>query len=270
MCETCGCGQPGDFSVKAPHIRIFKDDGSAGAGSQYKPDLRDLVPDVGQGNEKVISVQKDILSQNNLLARKNSNSFESRNILCLNLVSSPGSGKTSLLEKTIRELKSERPLFVIEGDQQSSIDADRIKNAGAPVVQINTNSGCHLDARMIQKAQETFEIANDSILFIENVGNLVCPALFDLGEHKRVLIMSVTEGEDKPLKYPAMFQSAHLCIINKTDLLPYLDFDMETAIRNIRNVNPSLELLMISVKTGEGIQAWFDWCRVLRTRSESR
>jgi hydrogenase nickel incorporation protein HypB len=209
----------------------------------------------------VIAVQKDILAENNQLANDNRKYFESRNITCFNLVSSPGSGKTSLLERSIRELKNELPICVIEGDQHSSIDADRIRDAGAPVVQINTNSGCHLDARMIQKTRDTLIIPYDSILFIENVGNLVCPALFDLGEHKRVLIMSVTEGEDKPLKYPAMFQSSHVCIINKIDLLPYLDFNLDLAIKNIKFVNPTLEIFLSSVRTGEGIPDWYTWCK---------
>lgn len=264
MCETCGCDKPGEFTIKAPHAQIHHTESIDGTEGGIKPDFRNLVPDRTEQPGKVIEIQKDILSENNQLANQNRLLFDSRNIICLNLVSSPGSGKTSLLERTIQDLTTEFPLFVIEGDQQSSIDADRIRNAGAPVVQINTNSGCHLDARMIHKTLLSFEIGNESLLFIENVGNLVCPALFDLGEYKRVLVMSVTEGEDKPLKYPGMFQSAHLCIINKTDLLPYLDFDIEQAITNIRYVNPSIELLLVSVMKGDGLQSWYDWCRRLR------
>lgn len=246
MCETCGCGQPGEYTIKAP---------------AKKTDYQQLVPALDQPQRKVITIEKDILSENNAIAQNNRSFFQSRNIACINLVSSPGSGKTSLLEKTIVELKSSISMFAIEGDQQSSLDADRIMNAGAPVVQINTNSGCHLDARMIQKTLENFKINDNSVLFIENVGNLVCPALFDLGEQERVLIMSVTEGEDKPLKYPAMFQSAHVCLINKIDLLPYLDFDIEKAISNARFINPELEIMLVSVKTGEGMESWYNWCR---------
>jgi hydrogenase nickel incorporation protein HypB len=257
MCETCGCGQPGEFTIKVPHTHSHHE-------TDDKSDYKNVIPVMAHASKKVIDVQKDILSENNDLAEKNRVLFESRNITCLNLVSSPGSGKTSLLEKTITLLKGEINLYVIEGDQQSTIDSDRIRKVGVPVVQINTNSGCHLDARMILRTLETFEISNNSILFIENVGNLVCPALFDLGEQKRVLIMSVTEGEDKPLKYPAMFQSAHLCIINKMDILPYLDFDINQAIMNARRVNPALDFILVSVKTGEGINEWLEWCRNLQ------
>jgi hydrogenase nickel incorporation protein HypB len=184
-----------------------------------------------------------------------------RNILALNLVSSPGSGKTTLLEKTIKQVKEEMPLFIIEGDQQTFNDADRIEAAGAPVVQVNTGQGCHLDAHMISHAVEKLEPTEGSLLFIENVGNLVCPSLFDLGESFRVVIMSVTEGEDKPLKYPNMFQSSHLCIINKTDLLPYLDFDLGKAIEYAKRVNHHLEFIELSAKTGEGLDKWHDWLK---------
>jgi hydrogenase nickel incorporation protein HypB len=264
MCETCGCGQPGEFTIRIPHTRASHHPVADQSKADYNPDYRNFIPDMVHSPQKVIDIQKDILSENNSLAGENRAFFESRNITCLNLVSSPGSGKTSLLEKTIIELKDELPIYAIEGDQQTSIDAERIQSAGAPVVQINTISGCHLDARMIHNTLETFEISNNSILFIENVGNLVCPALFDLGEYKRVLIMSVTEGEDKPLKYPAMFQSAHLCIINKTDILPYVDFDMDQAIRNARQVNQDLEFIQLSVKKGEGMNHWYEWCRNLK------
>jgi hydrogenase nickel incorporation protein HypB len=180
-------------------------------------------------------------------------------VLSLNLVSSPGSGKTTLPEKTIRALIPSRKIFVIEGDQQTTRDADRIEKSGAPAIQINTGSGCHLDAKMIHLALKKMEIDNYSILFIENVGNLICPALFDLGEQKRILVISVTEGDDKPLKYPHMFQSSDLCIINKTDLLPYVDFNVETAMNYARQLNPDLEFLLMSAKTGEGMSEWYDW-----------
>jgi hydrogenase nickel incorporation protein HypB len=195
------------------------------------------------------------------MAARNRGFFEGRNIFCLNLVSSPGSGKTTILEKTMHALKPEVRMMAIEGDQQSSLDADRIMETGVPVVQINTGMGCHLDARMVNRAMNDLPMPEHSILFIENVGNLVCPAMFDLGESKRVLIMSVTEGDDKPVKYPAMFRSAHLCIINKIDLLPYVTFDMEKAVQNASAVNPELDFIRLSAITGEGMPEWLDWCR---------
>jgi hydrogenase nickel incorporation protein HypB len=207
----------------------------------------------------VINLNLDILSDNNRLAQLNRRFFEGRKVLCLNLVSSPGSGKTSILEKTIQALIPTRKIAVIEGDQQTLLDAERIEKSGAPAIQINTGSGCHLDARMVELALEKLEVESGSILFIENVGNLVCPAMFDLGEAKRVVVISVTEGEDKPLKYPYMFQSSHLCLLNKSDLLPYVDFDTEKAIGYARSLNPKLEFILVSAKTGEGMNLWYDW-----------
>jgi hydrogenase nickel incorporation protein HypB len=185
--------------------------------------------------------------------------FDGRKVLCLNIVSSPGSGKTTILEMTISHLIPSRKLYVIEGDQQTLLDADRIEKAGAPAIEINTGSGCHLDAQMIESALKKIDPEANSILFIENVGNLVCPAMFDLGEYKRVIVISVTEGEDKPLKYPFMFESSHLCIINKSDLLPYVDFRTEELIKNARQVNPHLEFIEVSAKSGEGMNIWYDW-----------
>lgn len=165
------------------------------------------------------------------------------------------------MERTLGDLGKELSFYIIEGDQQTMLDAERIDKAGAPVIQVNTGNGCHLDAQMIQKAARQLEVANDSILFIENVGNLVCPALFDLGESRRVVIISTTEGDDKPVKYPNMFQTSQLCIINKTDLLPYVDFDIEKSKEYARRVNPSLEFIELSVKTGEGMQDWYTWLK---------
>lgn len=210
-------------------------------------------------DKKVITLNTDILSENNRLAERNRGYFEGKQVLCMNMVSSPGSGKTSILEKTIRAMIPSRKIFVIEGDQQTARDAKRIENSGAPVIQINTGSGCHLDAKMINLALKKMEVGNNSVLFIENVGNLVCPALFDLGEKKRVVVISVTEGDDKPLKYPYMFQSSDLCIINKTDLLPYVDFDAEAVKNYARRMNPELEFILMSAKTGEGMDEWYDW-----------
>ncbi len=208
-----------------------------------------------------IQVEQDILSKNNLLAERNRGFFEARNILALNLVSSPGSGKTSLLEKTIKELGKEIKFFVIEGDQQTMNDANRIHAAGAPVVQINTGNGCHLDSDMVNKAVKELNVESNSVLMIENVGNLVCPSLFDLGEAHRVVIISTTEGDDKPLKYPTMFQSSDICIINKTDLLPYVDFDVEKTKQYALQVNHHLKFFELSVKTGEGMDSWYKWLK---------
>jgi hydrogenase nickel incorporation protein HypB len=207
----------------------------------------------------------DILSENNRLAERNRGYFEGKQVLCLNLVSSPGSGKTSILEKTIHSLISTKKISVIEGDQQTTRDAERIEKSGAPAIQINTGSGCHLDAKMIHLALQKLNVENGSILFIENVGNLVCPAMFDLGEQKRVVVISVTEGDDKPLKYPYMFQTSNLCIINKTDLLPYVDFNVDTAINYARQLNPDLQFILLSAKTGEGMAEWYDWIRKLNS-----
>ncbi|HPF69713.1 MAG TPA: hydrogenase nickel incorporation protein HypB, partial [Candidatus Krumholzibacteria bacterium] len=187
--------------------------------------------------------------------------FEAKGILALNLVSSPGSGKTTLLERTIRDLGGEAPVAVIEGDQQTLRDADRIAAAGAPVIQVNTGHGCHLDAGMIKRALGELQPADRSLLMIENVGNLVCPALFDLGEAAKVVIISVTEGDDKPLKYPTMFAAASLCLINKIDLVPYVQFDLDRCEQAARSVNPDLSFLRVSATTGEGLDAWYAWLR---------
>ncbi len=215
-----------------------------------------------QDQKKIIDVETDILHQNNLLAERNRGYFEAKNILALNLVSSPGSGKTSLLEKTLLDLKGETDFAVIEGDQQTSNDADRIHATGTKVTQINTGKGCHLDAHMVLHAVQGMKLNNNSILFIENVGNLVCPAMFDLGEKERVVIISVTEGDDKPLKYPDMFHSSTLCIINKIDLLPYVSFDVEKVKANARKVNHQLEIIELSCTTGQGINEWYDWLKL--------
>jgi hydrogenase nickel incorporation protein HypB len=175
------------------------------------------------------------------------------------MVSSPGSGKTTLLEKTITDLKGKHSFYIIEGDQQTMNDAERIEATGAPVVQVNTGSGCHLDANMVNRAIKELQPENDSIMVIENVGNLVCPSMFDLGESKRVVVISVTEGEDKPIKYPDMFRTSDVCIINKTDLLPYVDFEVEKAKEYALRVNHHLEFFEVSAKTGDGMQSWYQW-----------
>lgn len=210
-------------------------------------------------HKRTIAVERDVLHENNLLAERNRGYFEAKNILALNLVSSPGSGKTSLLERTLRDMKGRLDFSVIEGDQQTTRDADRIHATGTKVVQINTGKGCHLDAGMIQNAIKGMKPAENSILFIENVGNLVCPAMFDLGEQERIVIISVTEGDDKPLKYPDMFLSSTVCIINKTDLLPYVPFSMEQCRANASKINPQLRFIELSCTSGEGLQNWYEW-----------
>lgn len=209
----------------------------------------------------IIDVEQDVLYQNNLLAERNRGYFDAKNILALNLVSSPGSGKTSLLERTLNDLKGQLEFAVIEGDQQTTNDADRISATDTRVLQINTGKGCHLDSQMILQAVQQLKPVENSVLFIENVGNLVCPAMFDLGEKERVVIISVTEGDDKPLKYPDMFHSSTLCIINKTDLLPYVPFDIEKVKSNAKKINPHLEIIELSCTSGEGLTLWYDWLK---------
>jgi hydrogenase nickel incorporation protein HypB len=212
-----------------------------------------------QSSGRVHHLEKDILAVNNLTAMKNRGYFEAKNTICFNLVSSPGSGKTTLLEETVKRLKENVSVCVIEGDQQSMIDADRIARLGVTALQINTGSGCHLDAQMISRSLKQLELTDNAVLFIENVGNLVCPALFDLGENARILVMSVTEGDDKPLKYPLMFRSSHICLINKIDLLPSVDFSIDKVRENARMMNPDIQFINISAKTGDGMDEWIGW-----------
>ena len=286
MCDTCGCGQPDQsFRIQKPqnpstHTHAHEHTHSHGdvahshthEHSHEHPHLHEAGQDAGHAHQfhdashehphgTQIMIGQDLLAKNNLLAERNRGFFEARHITAINLVSSPGSGKTSLLEKTILALRQEIAFFIIEGDQQTMLDADRIHKTGVPVIQINTGNGCHLDAVMIQKAVKELDPSDHSMLLIENVGNLVCPSLFDLGETRRVVIMSTTEGEDKPLKYPNMFRTSHLCVINKTDLLPYVDFQIDKAIDYARQVNPHLEFMEVSVKSGKGLENWYKWLR---------
>ena len=265
MCDTCGCGKPDEFKI---HDRNHSHDHEHSHDHDHEhnhthnhdhqhPHDHDHTHEHPQ--TRTIDLNLDIMSENNRLAELNRRFFEGRKVLCLNLVSSPGSGKTTILEKSIEALKTGYKMYVIEGDQQTLLDANRIEKAGAPAIQINTGSGCHLDAHMVEEALKKLDIDADSVLFIENVGNLVCPAMFDLGEHKRVVVISVTEGDDKPLKYPYMFQSSHLCIINKSDLLPYVDFNTDATIKYARTINPDLEFIVLSAKTGEGMDLWYEW-----------
>jgi hydrogenase nickel incorporation protein HypB len=214
----------------------------------------------GVSQARLIEVETDILSKNDAHATGNRRVLRALGAYAVNLVSSPGSGKTTLLCKTIERLGS-APLAVIEGDQQTTNDADRIRATGAPAIQINTGKGCHLDAHMVGHAMDHLDLARGALLFIENVGNLVCPAGFDLGEDAKVAILSVTEGEDKPLKYPDMFTAARLAILNKIDLAPHCDSDLDAYEANLLRVNPTIEVLRVSARTGEGMEAWFDWLR---------
>ncbi len=213
----------------------------------------------GMSQSRMVRIEADILDKNNAYAAANRRWLDARGIFALNLVSSPGSGKTTLLCKTIEAMKDKVAIAVVEGDQQTSNDAERIRATGVPALQINTGKGCHLDAHMVGHALERLGPAEESLFLIENVGNLVCPAAFDLGEHHKVAILSVTEGEDKPLKYPDMFQAADVMLLNKCDLLPYLDFDADLAEENARRVNPDLAVFRVSATTGEGMAAWLRW-----------
>lgn len=214
-----------------------------------------------KAHDRTIELEKEILGKNQLIAERNRGWLAAKNILALNLVSSPGSGKTTLLERTINDLKNEYSIAVIEGDQETIHDAERIRSTGVKAVQINTGTGCHLEAEMLERGLASLDPADNSLLFIENVGNLVCPALFDLGERAKVAILSVTEGEDKPLKYPHMFRASEIMLLNKTDLLPYLKFDVEKCIAYAKEVNPEIEVFQVSATTGEGLDKWYDWLK---------
>jgi hydrogenase nickel incorporation protein HypB len=213
----------------------------------------------GISEARTISVERSILAKNDALAKENRSLLFGKGVFALNLVSSPGSGKTSLLVRMITDMGGRRKIAVIEGDQQTSHDADRIRATGAPAVQINTGKGCHLDAHMVGHALDHLPLEPGCVLFIENVGNLVCPAPFDLGEAHKIVVLSVTEGEDKPLKYPDMFAAADLMLLNKCDLLPFLDFDVAACLSAARRVNPRIQILMVSARTGEGLPAFYAW-----------
>lgn len=215
----------------------------------------------GMDEKRLISIEQDILGKNDHLAAHNRERLKQDGIFTLNLVSSPGSGKTTLLTRTILDLKDDMPIAVVEGDQQTANDADRIRETGVPALQVNTGKGCHLDADMIAQAMQRIDLPVNGTLFIENVGNLVCPAGFDLGEAHKIAILSVTEGEDKPIKYPDMFAAADIMILTKTDLLPYLDFDVDACIEYARRVNPDLKVFQLSSKSGDGLTQWYDWIK---------
>ena len=266
MCTTCGCGEG--------EVRIEGEGREAShahdpAHEHHHPDHHHHHHHAhdganpghthGSGGGRIVQMEQDILAKNNRFAEENRRRFSGLGLLALNLVSSPGSGKTTLLTRTIEALMGRHGVWVIEGDQQTAHDADRIRATGVPAVQINTGKGCHLDAHMVGHAMASLGPVSNGILFIENVGNLVCPAAFDLGEAHKVVILSVTEGEDKPIKYPDMFHAADLMVLNKTDLLPYLDFDVERCVDYARRVNPDIGVIRLSAKNGEGLAAWYDW-----------
>jgi len=265
MCGTCGCGsdsngptilKPGEH--KHEHGEHHHHDGHSHSHNEHhhNHDGHSHNP-----KHKILEIEQNILQNNQVLAARNRGFFEAKNIFALNLVSSPGSGKTSILERTLADLKNEISFYVIEGDQQTLNDANRIDALDIPVIQINTGKGCHLESDMVFDAVKQLDIKNDAILMIENVGNLVCPSMFDLGENKRIVIISTTEGEDKPIKYPDMFHTSDICIINKIDLLPYLNIDIQKLKDYALQVNPNLQFFEISATTGEGMDAWYKWLK---------
>jgi hydrogenase nickel incorporation protein HypB len=251
MCTTCGCST-------ADHHHDHADDHSH---SHHQEDRHSHGQPAESGRRTTITIEEDILGKNNRLASFNRALFREKGIFILNLVSSPGSGKTTLLERTLRDLAHKLRFAVIEGDQQTDNDARRIAATGVPVRQINTGTGCHLDAHMIMHGTEDFDLDNLDLLLIENVGNLVCPAAFDLGENHKVVVLSVTEGEDKPLKYPQMFHNSTVMLLNKTDLLPHIDFDVEKCKEYARRVNPGIIIFEVSARNGDGMEAWYQWLR---------
>ena len=261
MCTTCGCG-PNDLNLNGhnhDHDHANHHHNHGHDHHKHKHHTQGQNDHQAKETRTIIAIEEDILAKNNRLASFNRALFKDKGIFVLNLVSSPGSGKTTLLERTLRDLNGKFSFAVIEGDQQTDNDAQRIAATGVPVRQINTGSGCHLDAHMVMHGSDGFDLDNLNIMMIENVGNLVCPASFDLGEHHKVVVLSVTEGEDKPLKYPQMFHNSTVMLLNKTDLLPHLDFDVEKCKQFAQRVSPGITIFEVSAKTGEGMDAWYQW-----------
>jgi hydrogenase nickel incorporation protein HypB len=277
MCTTCGCGS-GEVKIEGhdhhhEHSHEHSHDDHEHSHHHHEHgDSQDIHYGTGPAHahapglsqSRMIEIEQNILGKNDEYAKENRRYFTDNGILTLNLVSSPGSGKTTLLTRTINDIKDGLSLAVIEGDQQTTHDAQRIRETGVSAVQINTGKGCHLDAHMVGHAMENLSPEKGSVLFVENVGNLVCPAAFDLGEAHKVAILSVTEGEDKPLKYPDMFFAADIMLLNKIDLLPYLEFDVEKCIEYARRVNPDIQVLQVSATSGEGLEDWYKWIRATR------
>ena len=280
MCTVCGCGQ-GETKIEGDHEHEHRHedgtvhshahhhDGQHAHTHPHAPGGLSYAPRHPHGHEhahapgltpgRMVQIEQDILAKNNAYASANRKDWKARGLFAINLVSSPGSGKTTLLVESIKRLAGRHPLAVIEGDQQTSNDAERIRATGAQAIQVNTGKGCHLDAHMVGHAFERLDLKEGGLLLIENVGNLVCPAEFDLGEAHKVVILSVTEGEDKPLKYPNMFAASDLMLLTKTDLLPHLSFDTAKCIEYARRVNPKIAVLQVSAKSGEGMDEWLAW-----------
>lgn len=281
MCATCGCSETDQVSVtdaatgdqrmmshEAAHAHGHTHAHDAAHGHDHHHEHTHshdgTAAVLAKKHTGTIELEKEILGKNQLIAERNRSWLATKGILALNLVSSPGSGKTTLLEHTLHVLKDEFEIAVIEGDQETINDAERIRATGCKAVQINTGTGCHLEAEMLERGLKSLDPAYNSLLFIENVGNLVCPALFDLGEYAKVAILSVTEGEDKPLKYPHMFRASEVMILNKIDLLPYVKFDVDRSIAYAREVNPEIKVLQLSATTGVGCNEWHQWVRDAR------
>jgi hydrogenase nickel incorporation protein HypB len=282
MCTTCGCSDTGHVMITDPisgaqtviagpghdhghthdHGEHHHDEHHHEHGDAHhhsSPEVQGSAALHAGMHGRTVKLEHDLLAKNQLIAERNRGWFEGREILAVNLMSSPGAGKTTLLETTIAALAQSASVYVVEGDQATLNDAERIKATGAPVVQINTGAGCHLDAGMLSRGIAELKPERGAIVFIENVGNLICPALFDLGERARVVILSVTEGEDKPIKYPHMFRACQLMLLNKIDLLPHLRFDVERCIAYAREINPEIHVIAVSAQTGEGMDAWYAW-----------
>jgi hydrogenase nickel incorporation protein HypB len=287
MCATCGCSDEARATDRGrgeedahphehahehehahphPHEHAHEHEhvhpgGAARGGAASRASIRQT---------RLLRLEQDVLGKNDRVAAENRAWLRERRIVALNLVSSPGAGKTTLLERTIRALRAEAPVLVVEGDQETPLDAERVRAAGCPVVQVNTGRGCHLDAAMVAAALRSLAPPPGAFLFVENVGNLVCPALFDLGEEAKVLVASTPEGDEKPLKYPHMFRASALVLLNKIDLAPHLAFDADRCLANARTVNPRLEVLPISATRGDGLERWFAWLRARRAAAASR
>lgn len=278
MCVTCGCSDDGNAQIAnlengkvlAVHDHHHDDkhhthtlpDGTVITHSHsHNHDHHEVSHIHAKIHGTTITLEQDILAKNNLIAAQNRGWLKGRNILALNLMSSPGAGKTTLLTRTIQDLKNQLSISVIEGDQETINDAQKIQETGCRVVQINTGTGCHLDASMVEKGLEELNPPMNSVVMIENVGNLVCPALFDLGERLKVVILSVTEGDDKPIKYPHMFRACEVMILTKIDLLPYVQFDVERCLEYARQVNPNIKIFQVSSLTGSGLGEWYEWLK---------
>ncbi|TFI53663.1 hydrogenase accessory protein HypB [Mastigocladus laminosus UU774] len=278
MCVTCGCSDDDDAKISNletgtvtsidinghnhhhDHHTHTLPDGTVITHSHSHDHSHQTASHIhAKIHSTTISLEQDILAKNNLIAAQNRGWFKGRNILALNLMSSPGAGKTTLLTRTINDLKTQLNISVIEGDQETINDAKKIQETGCKVVQINTGTGCHLDAAMIEKGLQQLNPSLDSVVMIENVGNLVCPALFDLGENLKVVILSVTEGEDKPIKYPHMFRASEVMLLTKIDLLPYVQFDVQKCIEYAQQVNPQIQIFQVSAFTGTGLENWYKW-----------